>query len=121
MRIERIIWSGIVVSTFIYALIVYVTVAPRTHGLMDDSLKTPLVIILYGLALAAFIAGLVTSHVMRDRPPRIRMIVTLAIYESCAIYGLVAAFITGDWRLYVAPWVLALIGFARMFPIYEPV
>jgi hypothetical protein len=32
------------------------------------------------------------------------------------IFGLVAAFLTKDWRLYLFPWALAIVGFIRELP-----
>ncbi len=100
MSVDRIIWLALFASTFVYGLIAYVIVAPRATGTFDQSLRS--------------------QFIQRNRPPRVRMIVSMAAYESCAIFGLVAAMLAGDWRLYLAPWVLCLIGFARMFPTSEP-
>jgi hypothetical protein len=44
------------------------------------------------------------------------MITALAVFEACAIFGLLAAFMMKDWRLCLAPWALALLGFIREFP-----
>ena len=53
---------------------------------------------------------------LKHAPARTRMIMSLAIFESCAIFGLVSTFLLQDWRLYLAPWALAVIGFLRSWP-----
>ncbi|HEV8659368.1 MAG TPA: hypothetical protein VGS96_12165, partial [Thermoanaerobaculia bacterium] len=78
-----------------------------------------LVLVLYAMALAGFVAGTTYSIIARAQPQRVRMIVSLALYEACAIFGLIAAFIISDWRLYLAPWALAVVGFLRVFPSFE--
>ena len=36
--------------------------------------------------------------------------------EACCVFGVVAAMVLGDWRLFIAPWVLALFGFVTLYP-----
>ena len=119
MQLQRFIWAGIAGSTAIYALIIFM-VAGNPQGTLDSAFRLPLIVPLYILAAAAFAAGFVAPMIVRSGPPRVRMIVALAVFDMCAIFGLIAAFIGHDWRLYVAPWVLALIGFSRVFPTGEP-
>jgi len=120
MQIERIIWFAMLVSTAIYAVIVYVIAGHPTTS-FESKFQNTLVITLYALAvLTFFIATIFPNAMMKDKPQRARMIVALALYESAAIYGLLAAFLTRDWRLYLAPWALCLLGFVRVFPTSEP-
>jgi hypothetical protein len=114
----RIIWFGLFVSTFIYAGLDYMIMAPRTTKMFDESLRNQYTIVLYAMAAIVFVVAMVLSR-NESRPPMLRMILSMALYESCAIFGLVAAFLVSDWRLYVPAWVLCLIGFARMFPARE--
>lgn len=114
MNPRVVIWFGIVMSTVIY-LVMAVALGGET-GDFDESVRSSYVPVLYGLALLAFIAGwLVVPRVVKSNA-RTRMVATMAVFEACAIFGLIAAFLTQDWRLYLGPWALALFGFIREFP-----
>src|SRR6476620_10549652 len=110
MQQNRIIWAAMLFSTVIYGFIIWMMSLHHPQRPFEEVLRQPQTLALYGVALLDFIAATVASVVMRDRPQRLRMILTLALYEACAIFGLVAAFIAFDWRLYLAPWALAVIG-----------
>ena len=115
MSRQRIIWFGIVMSTVIY-LVLAVQMAPESGGDFDASASRSPAPILYALALGIFIvAWFVAPRFVRSGAD-VKMIVCLALFEACAIFGLLAAFLVRDWRLYLAPWALALIGFMREFP-----
>jgi hypothetical protein len=110
MRQQRVIWAALVVSTFIYAIVTWVVTGNKTpSGTLEQELHQPVILILIVLALATFVASLSL------RVPIVRW----AITESCSIYGLMAAFLTHDWRLFAAGWVLSLAGFALSFPAQQ--
>ena len=115
MRQDKLIWFAIVFSTFIYAAIIY-TLYPNPAGAFEDAVKQQKTLILYGLAVMEFLFAMVAPSFMANRPARLRMTVALALFESCAIFGLLAAFLAQDWRLFVAPWILALLGMWRVYP-----
>jgi hypothetical protein len=120
MRIERVIWLAIFMSTLIYLLVVFL-IAQKNSGVpYDAAVRGTEVLVLYAIALVSFLLGNFPPEQVRKQPPRFRMITRLAIFESCAVYGVVAAFMHEDWRLYLAPWALAIIGFVRVFPSNEP-
>ena len=112
---RKIIWFGIFLSTFIYAAVLYSLSKnwPRP-GSFDDAVRKPVPAVLYLVALTTFALAFAVPRLIKHRDPA--FIATLALFEACAIYGLLAAFLTQDWRLYLAPWALALIGFASRFP-----
>lgn len=116
---RRVIWFAIVFSTVIYAVIAYLE-APVPAGAVQDAFRNGTVLGLYGVALAAFVTAFAIRTMLRDAPSRTRLVVTLAVFEACAIFGLLAAFLQRDWRLYLAPWALALIGFVAVWPSDEP-
>jgi len=120
LRALRVIWAAIAFSTVIYAVILLALPASRSTASFDQNFRSQIVVILYVLVGLQFIAATAYSIVARNRPQQLRLVVSLALYEACAIYGLVAAFINHDWRLYLAPWAVALIGFIRVFPAAEP-
>lgn len=112
MQQHKVVWFAIFFSTILYAAIAYTTTG-RPAGSFEESLRDPIVLALYAAALGGFVvATIVPARV----PERSRTIVALALFESCAVFGLVAAFIGNDYRLYFAPWALALIGFLRSWP-----
>lgn len=112
---QKVLWFAIVCSTVIYALIAF-TIAGQPQGTFDAAFQRTEVFVLYGLAVAAFVAAMILPRAL---PPQARFVATLAIFESCAIFGLVAAFLVRDYRLYVGPWALAVIGFLKAFPQTE--
>jgi hypothetical protein len=118
MRQDKLIWFALVFSTVIYAAIIY-TLYPNPQGSFEDSLKRPYTLILYGMALLDFLLGLVLPSLQANRPPRLRMVVSMAIFESSVIFGLIAAFFAQDWRVFVPTWALGLMGMWRMYPSDE--
>ncbi|HEV7768745.1 MAG TPA: hypothetical protein VGQ76_27380 [Thermoanaerobaculia bacterium] len=116
----KIFWFAMAFSTVIYFAVLYTMfpVAPRPF---EESLQNIQTLVLYGVACASFFAGLVVPGQLVKAPPQTRMIITLAIFESCAIYGLLAGFLQQDWRLYIPAWVVSLIGMARAFPKDEQI
>ena len=117
MRQQRIIWFAIFSSTVIYLVMAY-WMAPVPPRPFEQSVRNMVTLVMYGMAVAVFIAAMVVpSH--KQSPPSQKMIMALAMFESCAIFGLLAAFMQHDWRLYVPTWIVALIGFMREFPSNE--
>ena len=112
----RILWFALFMSTVIYALVVYLISAQHPVKPLDENLGRPFTLICYALAIGSFIAGTILWNVMRTRPLQLRMVASMAVFEAGAVFGLVAAFLTYDWRVYVPAWVLCLMGFARCFP-----
>jgi uncharacterized membrane protein len=112
---RRILWLALFVSTVIYAVIAYTLPnAPTTS--FDESVRRPMVLPLYVVALSVFVAGLVGFGRVKTANPQAGMILRLALFEACAIMGLIAAVIASDWRLYLPTWALAAIGFFKEWP-----
>jgi len=112
---RKIIWLGIFLSTFIYGVVLYSVSKnwPRP-GSFDEAVRKPVPAVLYLVALMTFAMAFAVPRLIKHRDPA--FITALALFEACAIYGLTAAFVAQDWRLYLAPWALALIGFMSRFP-----
>lgn len=115
MTRQRMIWFAIVMSTVIY-LVVAMQIAPEAGGDFDASAGASPVPMLYGVALLVFLGAWFAAPRVVHGSADVKMIVCLALFEACAIFGLVAAILVGDWRLYLAPWALAILGFMREFP-----
>ena len=115
MRQKKIIWFAIVLASFIYAVIIW-TLAKNwpQPGPFDQAVREPLVLGLYFVAVTTFVAAIVVPRLMSAKAPK--YIMSLALFESVVIYGLLAAFIRRDWHLFVPTWILGLIGFATKWP-----
>lgn len=115
MSQRKTIWFAIVMSTFVYAVIVYsLSRGWPQPGPLAAAIQQQIVLGLYAAAIAMFFAALTIPG--RIAHHHQRFIVRLALFESCAIFGLLVAFLTRDWRLFLAPWVLSLIGFISNYP-----
>jgi hypothetical protein len=111
MMQQRFLWFGLVFSTLLYGILAYATQRNFRLQPIEMMLRRPLVIIVYAIAVVIFFAAsAITSRTMQ------RFTLQLALFDAVAIIGLLAAMLARDWRLYLPAWVLALIGFVRVFP-----
>ena len=115
-RVLRLLWFALFMSTVIYAVVVYFVTMQHPHRPFGVSVRDPQTLILYGMAVASFFGGTIAWNAMATHPLQVRMITSMAIFESGAVFGLIAAFLANDWRLYLAPWMITLLGFLRCFP-----
>jgi hypothetical protein len=113
MKTDKVLWAAMVFSTVIYAVMAYVALG-KDGGSFEERVRQPYALALYGMALASFVAGFVVPRSIRA--PRTRMIVGLALFEACAVFGLIAAFLARDWRLFLPAWIVGLIGMVRAYP-----
>ena len=116
-RVLRIVWAAIVISTILYAAIAYFTL--HGYGRLDLKIKQPIVLGLYGAAIVMYFAAFLVSANVAPTNARQAFIVRLALLESVCVFGLVAAFLQHDWRLFLPTWVLSMFGFARSWPADE--
>lgn len=116
----RLIYFALIISTFIYAGIVWALSRAWTPaGTLEQELHQPVNLILMVLSMSMFAFSFSLGAWMNAETPerlRTRFIVRWAVIESVTIYALLAAFITRDWRLFAIGWVLSLIGFALAPP-----
>jgi hypothetical protein len=112
-RAFQFVWVGLVVASCIYGVIDWIVIRPqiRMNG-FEAEIRSPMVLVLYGAAVLTFLGALAISPGRR----REKFITRLALFESVAIFGLIAAFVTNDWRLFVPTWALAIIGFLQTLP-----
>jgi hypothetical protein len=106
----QIIYAAILMSTLIYAVVAWATtraIAPAQS--LGDELRATTTI---GLYIAAAIA-LLGAIILRERR---LLIVRWALLDAACVCGLAVTLLHGDWRLYIAPWVLALVGFVSLYP-----
>ncbi len=114
----RVLWFALFSTTVVYALIDWFLLRDRTISqALERSLRSPLTIGLYTAAvLAYFGAFLLGGSIARKGQEQPAFVAKLALLESVCILGLVAAFLAQDWRLYLPPWMLSVVGFARAWP-----
>ena len=115
MSQRKVIWFGITASTFVYGAVVYSLAQnwPRP-GDFDAAVQRPTTLALYAVAVVTFaLAFIVPTYIKHHQP---RFIAAMALFEACAVLGLMATFLAQDWRVFIAPWLLALMGFARRYP-----
>ena len=117
MKQDKVLWFAIVFSTVIYAVIIY-TLHPRPEGSFEAAARQQMTLILYGLTIVSFVFALIVPGRISG-PPRLKMIIGLGLFESCAIYGLLAAMLARDWRLFIPTWIVALLGMWRHYPSAE--
>jgi hypothetical protein len=112
-RFFRVVWVALFVATCIYGVIDYVVIGPLVHlQSFEQEIRSPIVIGLYGAAVMTFFGALALGASTR----REIFIARLALFESVAIFGLVASFVTNDWRLFFPAWALAALGFVQTLP-----
>jgi peptidoglycan/LPS O-acetylase OafA/YrhL len=106
----QIIYIAILMSTLIYAVVAWATTHAIAPGkTLSDELHDPVTIALYSVAAGMFLAAMIVRA-------RKVLIVRWVMIEAACICGLIAAMMHGDWRLYIAPWALGLIGFISLYP-----
>ena len=106
----QIIYFAILMSTLIYAIVAWATTRAVTPAHPPtDELRVPTTIALYSVAAGSFLAAMIIRS-------RRLLIARWAMLEAGCICGLIAALLPGDWRLYIAPWALALVGFVSLYP-----
>lgn len=115
MNQQKIIWGVLVLSSLIYVIIAY-SLAPEPELTFTESVTQTMALAVYGVAFAAFIAAMVIPALLVSSPPRLKMLIAMAMFESCVIMGLIAAVLLKDWRLIVPTWIASLVGFMREFP-----
>lgn len=106
----QITYFAILISTVIYAVVAWATINAVTGAhLLGDELRDPVTIALYGVVAGSFLAAMIIRS-------RRLLIARWAMLEVGCICALAAALHHGDWRLYLAPWALALVGFVTLYP-----
>lgn len=115
---QRIIWFALIFSTFLYAFVAWKVVGAPPIALQREVLQ-PFMLVVYAVALSTYVAAFVASGALARRgvPRETTLIVKMAMLEAVSIFGLVAAFVAHDWRLFVPTWALALVGMLRSFPM----
>jgi hypothetical protein len=140
IRTIRIIWGGLLFTIVIYGLLAYMAVRNPAPGPFESAFSNPIVLVLQIIGVGMFFLAFVMSSVfLRRRPagprapaapvtsgvvsvtPRMRLalIVRWAMIESTAIFGLLAAFLSQDPRVFLPLGGLAIGGMLMSYPSDE--
>lgn len=112
-RVFQVVWVALFIATCIYAVLDWVVVGHLVHvQTFEQELRSPLVLVLYALAVVTFLAAFAFQATRRQNI----YVARLALFEACAVFGLIAAFLTNDWRLFLPTWALAVVGFVQTLP-----
>jgi amino acid permease len=115
-HVHRTIWLAILISTFVY-IIVLLTAVPHTPRGPVAALETdPGAIAVIVIAAALFATAFWAGAIIRPRDADRAFFVTLALLDSVCVVGLVGAFRAGDWRIFVLPWLLSIVGLIGVYP-----
>jgi hypothetical protein len=133
--VARIIWLAIAMSVVIYGIVAFVATPRSEPRAFAELFRQPLVLILHAAGFAMFVTAFVLPSVLlslartkaKSTPQpttEIRitsetmraLIIRFALLEAPAILGLVAAFLSIDWRLVLPLGLLSLAGLLVSYP-----
>ena len=117
-RTLPIIYAALLGSIAIYGVLAYIMTRGGSGLPFAELLKLPFVIPLYVMAAISYPAAFFLSGIMAQdgKPLRTVYIARWSVLESIVIYGLLAAILNHDVRLFLLPVALALLGFAKSYP-----
>lgn len=115
MNQQKIVWMALVMSSIIYVGIAY-SLAPNPVLTFPESVAQSTALMVYGIAFVVFIMAMVVPSMLVSAPPRTRMLIAMAMFEACAIFGLIGAVLLKDWRIIVPAWIASMVGFLREYP-----
>jgi hypothetical protein len=141
VRTVRVIWFVLLMSIVIYGVIAWMVVGSVPEGPFAEAIADPLVIGFYAGGVGAFVMAFIMSSAVHRRtamrgaprppaspagemltvPPRTRvaLVVRWSLIEACAVFGLVAAFLESDPRLFLPLGALAIAGMLLNYPTDE--
>jgi hypothetical protein len=131
-----VLWGAMIFSVALYGVIARVAVPEQNKQPLSEALENVVVLTLYGIGVLSFLLGIWIPRLLQKSSepgimpsmgpdasltPRLMPAFTVqyAIFESVAIYGLIAAFLQQDWRLFIGPAALSIAGFLIAAPTEE--
>ena len=134
VRTVRVIWFALLMAVGVYGMIIFV-IKPL-GGEVDRPFTDPLVLVLHVVGVIEFtLAYVVSSMIMRSgaqRQPAAptnpnqdefmsqrlfrALIIRWALFECCAVFGLLAGFISSDPRLFLPLGGLGVAGMLLNYP-----
>jgi hypothetical protein len=121
MKTLQVIWVALFMSIVMYAAIAFAIIPVGEGRVVAAITSNPIVLAVYAAAfmvvVGSFLAFAALSRQVEKQ--QVAHIVRWAMIESAAIFGLVAAFIASDRRLFIPLGVLALAAMIVAFPREE--
>ena len=113
---QRILWTAILFSTFVYAGVAAFVARQNAHGSIRSLLSNPRDLAPIVVAAVLFLTAFWAASLLRGRDAGRAFFVLLALLDAVCLAGLVGAFRAGDWRVFILPWCLAMIGMIFAWP-----
>lgn len=114
-HVHRIVWFAILFSMLVYAALLPI-VSRGSREPAGTLARDPSAIGVIVVAAVLFVTAFWASSWLRNRDAGRAFFVMLALLDSVSLVGLAGAFRTGDWRLFVVPWCLSMIGMVYAWP-----
>lgn len=117
----RVIWIALTISIVLYGVIAFIAVLPSEPAQPFDAFfSNPIILGAHVMGLTMLIMSFVIPPVLSRRGPKPQsFVIRWAMIESAAIFGLVAAFIGEDPRLFLPLGALAIAAILLAFPPRE--
>lgn len=139
LRAIRIIWGALLFTILIYGLLAFMAVRNPAPGPFESAFSNPIVLVIQIIGAGMFFMAFVMSSLLLRRHAgpraptapvtpgvvsvtphmRLALIVRWAMIESAAIFGLVAAFLAQDPRVFLPLGGLAIGGMLMSYPSDE--
>ena len=107
-------------SVALYGVIAYV-MAPVGEQPFDAAFSNPIILALRIAGIGMFAMSFILSSILMKRSANVRgaMLIRWAMIESAAVFGLLAAFIGNDVRLFIPLGARAIAGMLIAYPKRE--
>ena len=115
-HVRRIVWFAILGSTVIYAVVAFLVVPRGEREPVGALARDPSAIGAIVVAAALFVTAFWAGSYLRNRDADRAFFVMVALLEAVCLTGLVGAFRADDWRLFIIPWSLSMIGMVYAWP-----
>ena len=121
MQQIRIIWFALLTSIVVYFVVAFVAIPTPVDEPFQAGFSDMVTVVLYFVAAVTFALAFVIPSMIARREPspertRLAFILRWAMIEATAIYGLIAAFLRQNPRLFIPLGVLAVAGMLISYP-----
>ena len=112
----KLIWLALLMSIVLYGVIAFVIV-PVGEQSFDAAFADPVILVLHLAGLGMLAMSFAAASVFRKRSNlRTASIIRWAMIESAAVFGLLAAFLGQDVRVFLPLGALAVAGMVLAYP-----
>ena len=111
----KILWFALLMSIVLYGVIAFLIVPMGTQT-FNALFANPTILILHLAGLAVFATSFLIPSILKTTNVRTTSIIRWAMIESAAVFGLLAAFLGQDVRLFLPLGALAIAGMVLAYP-----